>query len=81
MFNMRNRLTELDGKESAIIRALGIIFGVISIMGAPFLYWEGTFEIHELLGSIFLGILFTAYGIGGSKLFLKILPTTHIRKL
>jgi hypothetical protein len=79
--NMKNRLTELDGKESTIIKALGVIAGVTSIIGAPFLYWEGSFEIHELLGSIFLGILFTAYGVGGSKLFLKILPTTHIRKL
>ena len=75
------RLTHLEGKESLWIRVPGFFVGVIFIVLVPIMAWLEQASILSAVAAVFIGVLFVAYGLGGSKLLLKVLPSTYVRKL
>ena len=76
-----NWLTKLDGKETLWIRVPGFIVGLLFILMFPLMAWSGHASILSAIGAVFIGIMFVAYGLGGSRLLLKVMPSTYVRKL
>jgi hypothetical protein len=74
-------LTHLEGKESLWIRIPGFIVGVIFIVFMPVMAWLEQASILSAIAAVFIGVLFVSYGFGGSKLLLKVLPSTYVKKL
>ena len=74
------RIKRFKAKESKLIRVLGAAVGVLILIAVPYLYLQAQLPIGVALGGLFFSILFIAYGVGGSELFFRVMPTTSISK-
>ena len=77
----RKRLKQLERRESLWIRVPGFFVGVIFIVVMPVMAWLEQASVLSAVAAVFIGVLFVAYGLGGSKLLLKVLPSIYVRKL
>jgi hypothetical protein len=77
----RRRVTRLEGKETLWIRIPGFIIGVVFIVLMPIMAYLEVVKVLSAIAAVFIGTLFVAYGLGGSKLLLKVLPSTYVKKL
>ena len=75
------RLVSLPGKESLLIRICGVLVGVAFIVVFGILGWLGEMPKLQAVCGTFIGFVFVSYGLGGSKLLLKVLPSTYVRKI
>jgi hypothetical protein len=78
---MNKRLHNLPGRESKTLRLAALLIGGIGLAVLIFTPVLEGLPIHSQISAYVLSTVFAIYGAGGSKLLLKLVPTTYVRKL